>query len=757
MSPTLPSLQIFLPPQVEMLQRCLKLDDGRYAMALGVIQPFALHPPGAESAEPLPGNLWETIAQILGKNGEIDEGWPKARGEWLAFGHCHPPAGYTAWPVSARITVGELDKQLAIAQDQPQTHGFAPLPPDSPERLAHQGQHDGTWLAKRWPHPAADTDPAFFQLAPADQQRFGFWQGVEAILVRNMHPQHPDLHARIPTQRPRFFVHQAPPDGTPDFAELEVHAETLWLLPEAQLGLMIYRSLVPVQTPDGRDLQAFMGCFEAANSPAQPLQHYLDQYLSLAAPELAAQQQAQPSQLAALQQEYAQLSGPELIEKLAEQKALFTAMLQQHGTDDETLMQQLLATPQTRQFAQIIAQRNGTLSGFFNEIESLLREIEGVDSPQAASQAPQATLESLQPTPMVTAAQAPVAPPTEQRQAPVLQDPVLATQHRLAVQRRQAQGQSCAGMDLSQANLAGLDLAGMDFSGAVLSGANLAGAQLPGAVLNQAILQGARLDAANLAGCQIIQATLDQATLAGASLKGAVLDDSNCYGVNFSGADLTGISLNRTILTQAWMQQVHAPQLQAVEADFSHANLEGCNLSRAQLQRANFTGARMARIQLDDADCSQANFTLADLSHASLQRCMLGDSQSTAGSQWQNANLQQAVLNGASWVGTALEGVQMDGIVARDADFSDTQLDHAQLHQADLRQAHFDRARLCYAVLNRSNLMEASFNHADLSHCQIQDANLYAASFIDTVLTHTVLQGSQLDATILPVRLTAPT
>lgn len=741
-----------MPPRIELLQRSLKLGDDRYAMALGVIQPFALHPSGPEAAGVPEGNLWDAVGQVLGKNGEIDEGCPKVRGEWLAFGQCHPPAGYTEWPVSARITAGPLDKQLAIAQDQPVVQGFAPLAPDDPERQQHQGRHDDAWLAKRWPHHPVDTDPAFFQLAPPDQRLDdGYWQGGETILVRNMHPQYPDLHGRAPAQRPRFFVHQTPPDGPPDFVELQVHADTLWLLPEAQLGLMIYRSLVPVHTPDGRDLNAFLGTFEDPASPEQSPEHYLQQYLALAAPNLATQQQALFAQR---QQEYAQLSGPELLEKITEQKTLFKDMLKQHGTDDETLMQQMLATPQTRQFAQAIAQRSGTLSGFFTEIESLLREIESIDAPQAA---PSPTLESVQPQPMVTASQAPEAPPSPPRQDLMLQDQALATRHRLAVQRRQAQGQSCAGMDLSQANLAGLDLAGMDFTGAVLAGANLAGAQLPGAMLNQAILQGARLDAANLAGSQIIQATLDRATLTGAILKGAILDDSNCYGANFAGADLTGVSLNRTTLTQAWLQQVQAPQIQADDANFSHANLEGCNLSRSRLQQANFTGARLARIQLDDADCSRANFTLADLSQASLQRCTLSDSQSTAGSQWQGANLQQAALNGASWVGAALEGVQMDGILAQGADFSDTQLTHARLAQADLRQARFDRASLCHAVLNRSNLMEASFNYADLRHCQIQDANLYAASFIDTELTHAALKGSQIDATILPVRLGAPT
>ena len=55
-----------------------------------------------------------------------------------------------------------------------------------------------------------------------------------------------------------------------------------------------------------------------------------------------------------------------------------------------------------------------------------------IDAPQATSGP---TLESVQPPPLVTAAQAPVAPPAS-RQGPALQDQALATRHRLAVQRR---------------------------------------------------------------------------------------------------------------------------------------------------------------------------------------------------------------------------------------------------------------------------------------------------------------------------------
>ncbi|WP_323012557.1 DUF2169 family type VI secretion system accessory protein [Castellaniella sp.] len=750
MTPILPSFRAFLPPGAELIQRSLRLSNDQQAMSLGVVVPFALHP--QDSPAPIwSGSLWDAVGQALGKTATLDEAWPKLRGELLAAGTCYPPAGHDQWPISAHITAGPIDKRLAISQNDTQVSGFAPLAPEHPARQAYAGAHDHAWLKARWPHHATDTDPLFFQQAPKDQWLDGFWAGGDTILIRNMHPQHPDLVGRVPQDRIRCFTHQTQPDGNPSFKELDAHLDTLWLLPEAQLGLVIYRALCPTHTPDGRDINALLAEYEAPDAPPLTIDHYVQLCIQKMSGQVAL-----PPETKKLQTEAEQLSSQQLLAKVLQQKESFQAILQAEGVDDQAMIAQMLAHPQTRQFAQAIQQRNGSISGFFAEIEGLLKAFDDAEAEQLQHLAqqfkpPALSLASVMPPALITAQYAPEFPPAPA--APTLQDPTLATQRRQQVLALYAQGRPCSGLDLSQANLAGLDLAGANFSASVLSGANLAGAKLQGANFSQAILQGARLDAADLSGCQLNQSTLDQASLAGAKLNGATLDGSNCHGANFAGADLSGVSLQGAGLSKAWLQQIQAPQLQADGADFSHANLEGCNLSQAHLDQANFTGARLARIQLDGASCRQANFTLADISHASLRRCDLSDSQCTPGTQWQGSKLQAAILNGASWTGAMLDGACLDEIQAQGTDLSDARLDNAQVTQADLRKANLDRASLRHAVFRRSNLMEASFNHTDLSHCQILDSNLYAASFIDTVLDTVTVAGCNTDATILPVRL----
>lgn len=798
-----------MPEGAELIRHLYSPAPGQTLLVFGVVLPFPLYPSDGGPAPALDG-VWDRVTQVLGKEGLLDEGWPKPSGELLAAGACHPPAGHHDQPVSVSISAGALTKRLAVfgerrygpmgrissplpfesmpltpAQafggedhpenpmgkgldtrdgaelpniespntlivahgDQPDPAGFGPLPIIARSRARHLGDHGAQWLRDRWPHLPMDTDPQFFLTAREDQRIQGFWMGGETVLARNMHPDFPDLVGQVPLLRPRFFVHQTQPDGDARLLELKVNADTIWLLPGERMGLTIYRALIPVHAPDARDVNGFLADFETPDEPERPIEYYVNRCLRAMSPELF-KDIPDPVEI---EKANAKLSNQELLQKVSEQKALFKEMLANQGIDEAGLMQQLSANPHTRKFAQTIAERSGSLSGFFNEIESLLHTIEGQGAPPAAASSP--SLNEVLPAPAATAPHAPDAPivPAETH-GQALRDDALAARNRQIVLHRSGNGQTCANLDLSQANLAGLNLAGMDFSGALLAGANLAGAQLQGANLQDANLQGARLDAANLSGCQLMRATLDQTSFSGAVLQGAVLDDSDCTGANFAGTDLSGISLRNTTLSYAWLNRVRAPQIQAEGADFSHANLEGIDLTRANLDRVNFTGARMRGAVLDDASCVSANLTQTDLSDASLARCILRNSQSTPGSQWRGAKLHNAVLDDASWIGASLEGAQMDGIKALNADLSDTDLRSARITDADLRKATFDRSNLSHARLGRSNLMEASLIHSDLTHCWLDDCNLYAATFMDTILDHARLTGANLDATILKVR-----
>lgn len=804
----LPDLKIRKPDATEIIHRVYSPAPGSYAMAFGLMVPFILNAPDA-SDQPAFTSIWEHAAAILDPGQLLDEGWPKPRGEWLAAGSCHVPAGTTAQPVSVRITVGSSEKQLAVfgprraspfggisapepfsrmpisfanayggpghpcntagkglpgadgsvelpnielpghlmltPSDRPPVAGFGPIPADWPQRTRHLGKLDEHWRETRWPHLPEDTEGSYFMAAPEDQWLDGFWQGGEAITVLNMHSEHPRLEGRVPHYRPRFFVHQSTADETDArFAELRVHIDTIWLLPEARLGVAIYRACLPVSDPDGRDVNALVAELEDASLPPLPVPNYLTACLKTMQPEMFKNLHDPLSE--EFRRSAQSMDVDSLLRTLHEQREEFKAALADSGLQESEFIELLAANPKTRRYVQAIERSSRPISGFFDEIESLIKLIHedlGADGTQADTPDLMSAL-----TPYPKAAQYAATAPAAPAGAP-LHDAAAAARHRQLVINARANGYSCAQMDLSNANLAGLDLAGMDFSGAILAGANLAGAQLQGANLCDAFAPGAQFDAANLAGCRLSRASLSGASFTAAVLLGAQFDGCDCTGANFGNADLTGANLSGASFRNAWCQGLHADRLLASGAQFDQANLDHARLPAAQLERASFAGASAKGIDLQRAVCTGLNISQADLSASVLRGAQLNDSQAGPGTSLDGAVLDDSNIANASWMGITMKSASLIRVQAQGIDLSESDLSRARFRGADLRNARFDRSDLSNADLYGANLMQASFSHSEMQFTNFESSNLYGATFQDPRINGARFTGANLDRSLL--------
>ncbi len=804
---TVAGLKVFKPGRCEVVHRVYSPASGHYAMAFGVLVPFVLNPPGQDVDLEFT-SLWEHAAEVLPEGEVLDEAWPKPQGEFLAAGQCHVPPGHADQPVSAHIRVGSLSKRVAVygrrhltatggisapepfdrmpldlahayggpghpfnpagkglpdasgerefpnvedpdhlmmsPDDRPPVAGFGPMPADWPERARHLGKQDEHWRNTRWPHLPEDSDARYFLAARSDQRLDGFWQGGEPVRVLNMHPQVPELQGQIPRTRPRFFVHQSSGEDQVHFHELNVRLDTVWLLPETRLGVLIFRASVPVQHPDGLDINAFHAEFEQPDEPALPVAVYLNNCLRAMAPHLY--EGVPDTTSPQFRAEMEALSQEGLLETIRNQREYFEAALKNTGLSESELMDQLEANPLTRQFAQRVRERSRSLTGFFREIETLVAYIQAEEG-QAPPPPEPDPARALQPYPQAAghAAREPADTPAN----PALHDAGAAARNRQLVMNAMANGHSCAGLDLAHANLAGLDLGGMDFTGAVLAGANLAGAQLQGACLNGVFASGARFDAANLAGAQLNGASLNAASFNGAVLRGANLDTSDCTGANFAGAELSAASLRNAILHKAWLQGVRAERLNAAGAQCAEANLDNAQLAGALLEGASFSGASAQRINLENAVAARIDLSQADLAGARLTGADLSGSQTGPGTSLARAVLDHATLDDASWISADLPQASMQGVQATNADFSDSVLTGVVMTRSDLRHAVFDRATLDDADLSACNLMEASFVHSRLLRCRFEHGNLYNATFKDTDIAGADFRHANLDRSAL--------
>ncbi|EPJ84410.1 putative secreted protein [Pseudomonas sp. CFII64] len=145
-----------------------------------------------------------------------------------------------------------------------QVASLLPLLPHSRERRDFFGVCDEAWACQRAPFAPLDTDPRWFDEVAQDQVQPDYWAGNEAWSVAGMHPSKLEVVGRLPGFRPRLFVErasidsQAKPASAVDRAieEVKLELDTVWLFPDVERVLLVYRAQIPVRDIDGEDLAA---------------------------------------------------------------------------------------------------------------------------------------------------------------------------------------------------------------------------------------------------------------------------------------------------------------------------------------------------------------------------------------------------------------------------------------------------------------------------------------------------------------------
>jgi len=118
---------------------------------------------------------------------------------------------------------------------------FMPIDMLSQENMKKLGTFDDSYKRELWPGFAADMDYSFFNVAPQGQIQDAFFEGGEKIELLNMHPQKQRLSSHIPQIFFRCFATKTYPDREDEFIEVKLQRDTLWLFPEIEKGIVIFR------------------------------------------------------------------------------------------------------------------------------------------------------------------------------------------------------------------------------------------------------------------------------------------------------------------------------------------------------------------------------------------------------------------------------------------------------------------------------------------------------------------------------------
>lgn len=680
------------------------------------------------------------------------------------------------------------DRLHYSAPEQQRPVGLGPEGLDWPSRRALVGTLDKNWLAHTWPKPPLDASADLLLLSPPDQRISNFFRGDEQVILRNLHPQRSLITSQLPDRRCRCFLCSR---SAQQMLELRCRLDTLWLFPEHETGILIWRAQLN-ELPEWQTTEYYLAAtLEHLGEPPKEATSCCRAILGLPAAEAAdklpaitesdmPQQAPDAGTLAEPQESPAKVDplAAAIAEKTAAAKAKLTPLLAAFGISADELLGQ---APKTEKNAKLLTpahleQRSADLH---KKLESSLLGTGLVpeDLHPAANTRPAGTNRGASIATAIAAMkcygiedealfaemraleqQAKQSPATKQQHLRPEKTgsnlPLTAVMTREEVLAAYAQGESLAGLDLSGLDLSGLRLDRADFRAAVLDGVNFSGTSLR---------------AADFSGALLNQADCSGAYLAESSFRNCVAAGILAAGADFSKADLRKARFDKGNFSHAFLSD-----LKGEHAQFSSCILTEADFSKADLQKACFKGADLTAACCADADLRRADFnrTLldrADFRSSNLEEAWFAEAEgddvifSKAKLRWSKCN--STSLPGADFSEADMGQAAWSESVFTEASLRQGILDRAMLVQCDFRRADFSRASLRQTNLMRSDLRQTSlhrangfkarFRHARLEESNCCDANLYGADLYKAALLHTLLDGANLDATLFAI--TVPT
>jgi len=704
------------------------------------------------------------------------------------------------------------DQLIGSPSDRPEPAGFGPIGPEWQQRAGKLGTYDRKWLETRWPWFPEDMDWTYFNTAPEDQQIAGYFIGDEQVVIENMHPEQPTIHASLPGLRMRCFIWQGK-DGDGIFEELGTRLDTVWLFPAHQMGVVVWRATVPIRDDEAKDITAAFVAHEHLTEDRRPMEYYRDMFFTEVEGEEGVEgPEAVPSPPA---EEAASITEPvrvrateaardpetdalikELENRIADSEAQVMAELKRLGLDPEQLMKELplaagLGMVESsgppaemsvqeleRQLARGEAELNEMIKKFgFDpdkpmELSKKVDQAEppsmkdfvkkmqesGISDPEMEKHLLELGEENEQARREVAAlleeqekeqVELGKEESVEEETQEELKPEADAEYTRERVLEGYSEGWSFVGKDLSSLDLSGLDLSQIDLREAVLEKVNFSGT-----IMSEARLSGAVLVAADLS-----KAKFTQTDLSGAQLSEVKGEQADFSGSDLSGADLTRGHFAGVDFTEATMEEANCQGAILRDAVFEKASAKGAVFVAADLVHARFveadvTGADFSDAALDHADFSRAvagsaTFDGAGGEHVQFGRADLRGSRADKGTSFLRADFELADLAEAYWEGAKLVSARFRHANLRMADLSGCDLKGADFYRAFAPQAKFTKADLSDADMTSINLFRGDMSKAQLVGTDLKGANLFEVEFLKAKLGKVNFQHANLKRTKL--------
>lgn len=584
--------------------------------------------------------------------------------------------------------------------DRPPPAGMFAIPCTWRARISRTGTYDDHWKSSRWPFFPKDFDFTFFNCAPPDQWKDGYWRGDEELELAGIHPTRARIRTRLPGLAARVFVEWTTPrPAGAKPLELLSRAELEALGPPKLKDVPLRLDTIVLDGDAGHAVCQWRGLVEVADAQLSNVARIFVVHEPIDTRRPHAEYEAW------------------LLRKLLEEAAEFEM-------DDDLALPDGAPTggdaaPDVKSEIQLAhTQIADGLMSFLSATAAIAGD---APLPDAAAVRAKYEEHGIDPA---------ILPDPEVAEPEEIEDPPSLV--RLAAILRRKLGRSFTEQDLSGAPYQKLDLSGVDFSGSILTEARFEGANLRTCVFDGATLARASLGGADARGASFREADLSELTAREARFEGAVFDGASGSHAVFRSSRFA-------------------------DASFERADLEACDLAFCDLRGAKLDGADFVGSTLDGSDFTQSS--MADTSLESVhahdaifERCKMPDLRASDGADFTRARfllveapgaqLQGAILVDASFAGSNLEG----------ADLSEANAERLNLLKCQLKGARLDRANLREAVLLSANLFEASLEEAQLARADARGASFFSANLWRAQTRGAILEGAVLDRTVLSSR-----
>ncbi|MCB1735607.1 MAG: DUF2169 domain-containing protein [Gammaproteobacteria bacterium] len=697
--------------------------------------------------------------------------------------------GYTGKrSLSALPNVEYPDKAVRHGNQKLIPAGFGPRSVLCPDRQKRMGTFDQRWKAQYAPHLPADFKPAAFNAAPPDQQLNGWFRGGESYRLEGLHPSQPVMQGQLPDFRVRMLVLRQGQQAS-EAEAVEVHFDTVWLVPHLGLGVAVYRAEVACADLDGEDISALFAAYEDRHANPRSLTHYRDTLAARIDPATRHLHVFNDTPLSpalsadAIAARRARMADAEA-SKLAEQQALLDELDAEFWAEHPDLSKPDDHTPPKAQpsplgfitaegvlngdvdLGDVIAKAQAKIEAVKQDAEAKLAELEqrrqtgdlaelernAATQPKpdpaeqlAKDKADAAERASAQPrSPLADAIDA--ARDSGKVDAAQIQAMIEADAKLVEMQRKaRAMSPSPSAEPVSPVIAAylrelvelwlaqGDSLANRDLRGADLSGLDLSGQDLSRCNLESADLRSARLRKANLHEASLTAAQLADAVLDGADLTQASLNQVQAQGASLRGAILNQVIASDAAFTGADLSDVRAATLVLTGADLRGAVLDGTRFNKAMLVNMQAPESRWHGAVLNETIAYGAQLAAASLDHAQFTKVVLTGAEAP-NSRWQGARFTKTLLNLA----------KLGGADFRHALGSQSCWRGSQMHRSDWRDAGMHRCDLGEALLPAADLRNASFGQCLLMRANLNGADARGTDFFQAMLRKTDLRNADL-------------